>query len=74
MKQSIEMVGDDIRTAISGTSDMVSAPGLGMNPSNDGRNFARPEPGLDISQFDFVKNAADVLKHQQEKDKERFGG
>jgi hypothetical protein len=47
------------------------APGLGMNPIE---SFARPEPGLDISQFDFVKNAAAVFKASQEKDKERFGG
>ena len=69
-----EMVGDDYRTAYSGMSDMVSAPGLGMNPVMMEESFARPEPGLDISQFDFVKNAAAVFKASQEKDKERFGG
>jgi hypothetical protein len=69
-----EMVGDDYRTAYSGISDMVSAPGLGMNPVMMEESFARPEPGLDISQFDFVKNAAAVFKASQEKDKQRFGG
>lgn len=69
-----EMVGDEYRTAYSGMSDMVSAPGLGMNPIMVEENFARPEPGLDISQFDFVKNAAAVFRASQEKDKQRFGG
>ena len=69
-----EMVGDDYKTAYSGISDMVSAPGLGMNPVMMEESFARPEPGLDISQFDFVKNAAAVFKASQEKDKQRFGG
>lgn len=55
-------------------SQHVQAPGLGMSPVLMEDNFARPEPGLDISQFDFVKNAAAVFKASQEKDKERFGG
>ena len=58
-------------------SQHVSAPGLGKNSYNPvmmEENFARPEPGLDISQFDFVKNAAAVFKASQEKDKQRFGG
>ncbi|HMS90719.1 MAG TPA: hypothetical protein PKC87_00650 [Candidatus Absconditabacterales bacterium] len=32
------------------------------------------QPGLDISQFDFVKNAAAIFKASQEKDRQRFGG
>jgi hypothetical protein len=31
------------------------------------------EPGLDISQFDFVKNASKVYNASIEKDKNRFG-
>ena len=69
-----QMVGEQYPTAFSGISDMVSAPGLGMNPVMMEESFARPEPGLDISQFDFVKNAAAVFKASQEKDKQRFGG
>ena len=69
-----EMVNDNYQTAFSATSDMVSAPGLGMHPVMMEENFARPEPGLDISQFDFIKNAAAVFKASQEKDKQRFGG
>jgi hypothetical protein len=59
-------------------SQHVSAPGLGMESTGQPimmeESFARPEPGLDISQFDFVKNAAAVFKASQEKDKQRFGG
>ena len=55
-------------------SQFVQVPGLGMNPVMMEESFARPEPGLDISQFDFVKNAAAVFKASQEKDKQRFGG
>lgn len=58
-------------------SQHVSAPGLGQSayaPTMMEENFSRPEPGLDITQFDFVKNAAAVFKASQEKDKQRFGG
>lgn len=58
-------------------SQHVSAPGMGMESSNQPimmeESFARPEPGLDISQFDFVKKAAAVYNASVEKDKERFG-
>jgi hypothetical protein len=57
-------------------SQYVSAPGLGENTYNPvmmEENFSRPEPGLDISQFDFVKNAAAIFKASQQKDKERLG-
>jgi hypothetical protein len=55
-------------------SQHVQAPGLGMNPVMMEESFTRPEPGLDISQFDFVKNAAAVFNASVEKDKQRFGG
>lgn len=59
-------------------SDFVSAPGLGMeetvHPVMVEESYTPSEPGLDISQFDFVKNAAAVFKASQEKDKQRFGG
>ena len=64
-------------------SQFVEAPGLGMQsydhqaqygqPVMVEENFSRPEPGLDISQFDFVKKAASVFKASVEKDKQRFG-
>lgn len=32
-----------------------------------------PQPGLDISQFDFVKKAGDIYKASVEKDKQKYG-
>jgi hypothetical protein len=59
-------------------SQVVQAPGLGMQsydePTMMEESFTRPEPGLDISQFDFVKKAASVYKASVEKDKQKFGG
>jgi hypothetical protein len=66
------MTQGEYQNLVSATSDMVSAPGLGMNPITE--NFRQgPEPGLDISQFDFMMRAGDVYKASVQKDKERFG-
>jgi len=65
------MTQGEYQNLVSATSDMVQAPGLGMNPIEGFRQG--PEPGLDISQFDFVKRAGDVYKASVEKDKQRFG-
>ena len=67
------MTQGEYQELVSATSDMVQAPGLGMNPITE--NFRQgPEPGLDISQFDFMMRAGDVFKASVEKDKQRFGG
>jgi hypothetical protein len=65
------MTQGEYRNLVSATSDMVQAPGLGMNPIEGFRQG--PEPGLDISQFDFMMRAGDVYKASVQKDKERFG-
>ena len=66
------MTQGEYQSMISATSDMVQAPGLGMEPIAG--NFRQgPEPGLDISQFDFMMRAGDVYKASVQKDKERFG-
>ena len=66
------MTQGEYRNLVSATSDMVQAPGLGMQSAVD--NFRQgPEPGLDISQFDFMMRAGDVYKASVQKDKERFG-
>jgi len=65
------MTQGDYQSMISATSDMVQAPGLGMNPIEQFK--PAPEPGLDISQFDFMMRAGDVYKASVEKDKQRFG-
>lgn len=65
------MTQGEYQNLVSATSDMVQAPGLGMNPIENFRQS--PEPGLDISQFDFMMRAGDVFKASVEKDKQRFG-
>jgi hypothetical protein len=66
------MTQGEYRNLVSATSDMVSTPGLGMQSIEDQFKLG-PEPGLDISQFDFVKKAGAVYRASQEKDKQRFG-
>jgi hypothetical protein len=65
------MTQGEYQSMVSATSDMVQAPGLGMNPIEGFRSG--PEPGLDISQFDFIKKAGAILQASNEKDKQRFG-
>lgn len=73
------MTQGEYRNLVSATSDMVSAPGLGMQSTGLEALLAEdqfrpgPEPGLDISQFDFIKKAGAVFKASNEKDKQRFG-
>ena len=65
------MTQGEYQSMVSATSDMVQAPGLGMNPIQQFRQG--PEPGLDITQFDFMMKAGEVYKASIEKDKQRFG-
>lgn len=69
------MSNEEYRNVISGTSDMVQKPNFAeMMASNMGMvDSGRPAPGLDISQFDFVKKAGAVYKASLEKDKEKYG-
>lgn len=58
---------DEYRTMVNANSSMVSAPGLGMqSPSG-------PQPGLDLSQLDFTKNAGAIFKKSNELDKAKHG-
>jgi hypothetical protein len=62
------MTQEEYRDMSSMTSNMV---GPSMNPIqhfNPG-----PEPGIDLSTLDFVKNAGAIYKASVEKDKARFG-
>jgi len=62
------MTQEEYRDMSSMTSDMVNP---SMNPF---QNFSQgPEPGLDLSTLDFVKNAGAIFKASVAKDKERFG-
>ena len=70
------MAGDPNAGHYQDMSQFVSAPGLGGNefrPVMMEESFAPSEPGLDITKFDFVKNAAAVFNASVQKDKERFG-
>jgi hypothetical protein len=67
------MTQGEYQNLVSATSDMVSAPGMGMQSAMD-QFRPGPEPGLDISQFDFMMRAGDVYKASVAKDKQRFGG
>jgi hypothetical protein len=66
------MTQGEYQNLVSATSDMVSAPGMGMQTGLE-QFRTGPEPGLDISQFDFMMRAGDVYKASVQKDKERFG-
>ena len=66
------MTQGEYQNLVSATSDMVSAPGMGMQTGLE-QFRPGPEPGLDISQFDFMMRAGDVYKASVKKDKERFG-
>ena len=49
----------------------------GDSPMVDGGDYSQfqqgPEPGLDISQFDFIKKAGAIYNASKEKDKPRHG-
>jgi len=69
------MTSEEYRNVYSGTSDTVQRPNfasmmatsMGMKENNS------PMPGLDISQFDFVKKAGAVYKAAEQKTKEKYG-
>ncbi len=69
------MTSDEYRNIYSGTSDMVQKPNFATTmASSMGMTDSRgPMPGLDISQFDFVKKAGQVYKKSVENDKQKFG-
>ena len=67
------MTQGEYQNMVSATSDMVSAPGMGMQSGMD-QFRPGPEPGLDITQFDFMMRAGDVYKASVKRDNERFGG
>ena len=69
------MTSEEFRNVYSGNSDMVQKPNFAsMMASNMGMTEDKgPMPGLDISQFDFVKKAGDVYKKSVEKDKQKYG-
>jgi len=69
------MTSDEYRNIYTGTSDMVQKPNFAstMASSMGMTDSKGPMPGLDISQFDFVKKAGQVYKKSVENDKQKFG-
>ena len=69
------MTSDEYRNVINGTSDMVKKPNFASTMANTMgiSESPRPMPGIDISQFDFVKKAGAVYNRSIEKDKEKLG-
>ena len=69
------MTNSEYQNVYTGTSDMVQKPNFAeMMASNMGMvDSGRPSPGLDISQFDFVKKAGAIYKASVEKDKQKYG-
>ncbi len=69
------MTQTEYKNVYSGTSDMVQKPNFAsMMANNMGMTAnAGSTPGLDISQFDFVKKAGQVYNRSIEKDKEKHG-
>lgn len=63
------MTREEFKGIMEGT---VQAPGL-QNRMSEGEQFMEgPQPGLDITQLDFVKKAAAVYNASVEKDQNRF--
>ena len=69
------MTSNEYKNVYSGTSDMVQKPNFAsMMATNMGmKENTGPMPGLDISQFDFVKKAGAVYKAAEQKTKEKYG-
>ena len=61
------MTADDYRAITNGGSTMAPRPDFTMESTMP----AGPQPGLDISNLDFVQKAASVLKLAEEKSKNR---
>jgi hypothetical protein len=69
------MTESEYKNIYTGTSDIVQKPNFAsMMASNMGMIESKgAQPGLDISQFDFVKKAALVYNKSVQKDKEKYG-
>ena len=60
------MTREDYQSIFNGNSSMVSKPDFRMDSSLENIP-AGPQPGLDISNLDFVKNAASIFKLAEQK-------
>ncbi len=66
------MTNEEYKNVFSGTSDMVTGmPNMASTMATQMGRRAGHQPGLDISNLDFVKKAGAVLKAADEKDKQK---
>ena len=74
LKQTADgMTNEDFKTVFNGTSDMVQGmPNMATSMASQ-MGMSNTQPGMDISQLDFVKKAGQVFKASNEKDKQRAG-
>jgi hypothetical protein len=66
------MTNEDYQQVVTATSDMVSKPNFASSMANQ-MGMSGAQPGLDLSQLDFVKNAKSVFDASVKKDKQRAG-
>ena len=66
------MTGEDYQNVVSMDSSMVSKPNFASSIANQ-TGLSSADPGLDISQLDFVSKAKSVLDAANQKDKARHG-
>lgn len=69
-KQS--MTNEDYQQVFTGTSDMVAKPNFASSMASQ-MGMSGAQPGLDLSQLDFVKNAKNIFDASVKKDKQRAG-
>ena len=68
------MTAEDYKTVTSANSNMVQKPNFAsMMAENMGMKGNGVEPGLDISQFDFIKKAGAIYNKSVENDKQKHG-
>lgn len=66
------MTNEDYQQVYTGTSDMVAKPNFASSMANQ-MGMSGAQPGLDLSQLDFVKNAKNIFDASVKKDKQRAG-
>lgn len=67
------MTPEEYKDVLNMTS--MNAPNFTMqsNASSMGVPSSGPEPGIDISNLDFIKKASSVLKAAEQKDRQKYG-
>jgi hypothetical protein len=66
------MTGGEYQQVYGGTSDMVKKPNFASSVASN-MGMSGNQPGIDISQLDFIGKAKSILDAANKKDKERLG-